>query len=79
MEAHPGVEIVALPWAPGRSVCPSLGVADYRFSVAQRLSRTYRKGPFGATPRLPTVTELAALRDAVCAHLAAIDRGEVNV
>ena len=79
MEDSMGFQITALSWKPGLGVCPSLGVEDYRYTAAQRLSRTYHKGPFGRSDRAPTTAELAALRTAVREHLAAIDHGEITV
>lgn len=79
MEDNTGFQIVALAKA-GVGVCPKLGVEDYRYTAAQRISRVCHKGPFGRfCDRAPTAEELAALRIAVRAHLAAIDRGEIAV
>jgi len=77
MEDSTGFQITALAKA-GTGVCPSLGVEDYRYTAAQRLSRTYHKGPFGRSDRTLAAQELAALRMAVREHLAAIDRGEIE-
>jgi hypothetical protein len=79
MEDDDGFKITASPWKAGMSAWPRLGVEDYRVSVAQRISGAYRKGPFVSSERQPTMPELCALRDEVRAHLAAIDRGEINV
>ncbi len=78
-EDDTGFQMTALAWKPGMGVCPKLGVEDYRYSVAQRISRTRGKGPFARSERVPTAAELAALHTAVREHLAAIDRGEIEV
>ena len=76
VEAIDGLEIHGKSRAArGEARLPSLGVEDYAYSCAQRLSGTQGKGPFGAPKREPTAAEVAILRAAVRDHLRAIDAG----
>ena len=77
-ETASGFQVQAIPWRSGLSGAPKLGVEDYVVTCAQRVSGEFRRGALRKADRMASEEELAAMREQVRNHLAAIDRGEVN-
>lgn len=74
VEASDGTSVTASAWRPGVGGKP-LGVEDYRYSCARRLSGMRRVGPFAARAHEPSAAMLYVAQRAVSVYLAAVDAG----